>query len=443
MSKQSFYSLTSLLFFLFMGCEKPEPAAPVQPEAPVMAVQPPEEMKILQGNNQVGGYNRELSDTIIIRIKPKNTSDLSRYGYSFAGSNAVGQLLWRAPEIKDGVVYVKAVWRTGSQPLRQEIKFYLLADCREPFDRAACKRIDSLDVSAAIREPWSSVYSGTATLEDIHFTTENDALVVSNFSSGIVRTGDGGKTWTSTPAFRSDLYQLCFLNSTTGFVTVSNNYAYFTYDGGASFVSESWTPPIIGHLSSTDFYMVNRHVIYSVGSRGTIVKSTDGGKSWQRYHGFSFMNGLKAITCLDENTCYACGDVAKVVKTSNGGKDWQEYELLLNNNLNTLYFLDQDYGFAGGQYGALIRTTNGGQTWDIIKTKLKTSIISIRFFDRQHGLLVSTGGEIAETTDGGSTWKQLCTYNYGVNDLKKACIKDAKTIFAIQRNSIFKYDLAQ
>jgi photosystem II stability/assembly factor-like uncharacterized protein len=430
--------LIALISCLFMRCEKPEP------DVPLARVQPPQEMQVLKGNNQIGGYNRELYDTIIIKIKPKDPADVSKYDYVYSGSNAVGKLNWIHPEIKNGELYVSAVWETGSQPRQQEIKFYLLANCGGPFKTSPCNRIDSVTVSAVIKEPWSTAYSGKGNLQDIHFTSAQNALAVGDdFGSGIVRTTDGGNTWSAGPAFRHDLYQLRFLNSTTGLVTVTNNFAYFTYDGGASFVAEGWTPPTVGHLSSTDFFMITRNTIYSVGYQGKLLKTTDGGKTWQKYNGFSFINGLQAITCLDENTCYACGDVGKVVKTSNGGKDWQEYELLLNNQLNAIYFLDKDHGFCGGQSGVFIRTTNGGETWDMSKTGLKFNIISIRFFNRQHGLVVSRGGEIAETNDGGKTWKLVCVSGNGVYEITKAFIRDAKTVFAIQRNTIFKYDLAQ
>ncbi|MGV3505493.1 MAG: WD40/YVTN/BNR-like repeat-containing protein [Adhaeribacter sp.] len=398
-------------------------------------------MKIIQGNNQIGGYKTELADTIIIQIKPKTAGDRKGYGFHFPSTATNGYFKWFQQEEKNGLVQVKAVLVTGSQAKKQEIKFYLLGNCSPT---SPCMRLDSVTVSTTIWEPWSQAYTAPGTLEDIHFTTNQTALAVSSSSStGILRTADGGKTWNSTPFLRSDLYQLRFLNATTGLVTVANNYAYFTYDGGATFVAEPWTPPIIGHLSSSDFYLVNRNTIYSVGRSGGIVKTTDGGKTWTRYTGIPFINNLKALTCVDENTCYACGDVAKLIKTSDAGKTWQEQELLLNNHLNSLYFLDKDLGFTGGQLGALVRTADGGQTWKLIKTKMKASIIRIHFFNRQQGVIVSSAGEVARTSDGGLNWQLLCQANYGVNDLKKVVIKDEHTLFAIQRNAIMEYNLAQ
>lgn len=405
-------------------------------------VQAPKEITVIQGNHQGGTTNRELADTIIIKIKPNDTSDVTKYTFSSSGNEAVGFLGLFLTEVVNGELYIKTVWRTGNQSTKQDIKFYLLSGCSNPFNTTDCKRLDSVQLSATILKPWTSVHTTGGKLEDIYFTSDNEALAVGSYSStGILRTSDGGKTWTRSPAFRDDLYQLRFLNSTTGLVTVTNNYAYFTYDGGKTFAFESWTPPTVGHLSSYDLYMVSRNVIYSVGNLATIMKTTDGGRSWQKYGGFTFINGFRAITCLDENTCYACGDVAKVVKTTNGGQSWQEQPVLLNNHLNVIHFLDKDFGFAAGQLGALIRTTNGGSNWNPVKTGLKFSIISIRFFDRQHGVIVSTAGEIAQTTDGGQTWNRVSVDNNGVFELKKAFIKDSKTVFAIQGSSIYKYDL--
>ena len=432
MSFKSLRFLILLLPCIFLQCKKDETIT-----VPEKEMQPPLAMVVLQGNYQVGRVNADLRDTIVVKIKPADINDAVKYTYTTERNSTMGSLRVLSKTVINGEVYVNLWWTTGAQPQQQELKLYI-TNCKPA---TSCKQLDSITVVAKIKDPWRTVYTNTGDLRDIKFTDDNNALAVGDYSTGIVRTNDGGKTWSSTPAFRSDLYKLRFLNSTTGFVVVTNNFAYFTYDGGKTFVYENWTPPTIGHLSSNDFYLVNRNIIYSAGVSGSIAKTIDGGRTWQNYKGFSFINNLYGITCVDENTCYACGDIAKVVKTENGGKDWKEQEIMINNSLKTIYFLNKDFGFAAGQYGALIRTTTGGAAWDIIKTGLGFNINSIRFFNNSNGIIVSTGGEIAETADGGLTWKVIVGDNNGVNNLEKVVIKDAKTIFGIQNRLIVKYDL--
>jgi photosystem II stability/assembly factor-like uncharacterized protein len=423
--------LACVCSFSLTQCKKTH----TNPPAPVTLVKPPKSMQVIEGNNLVGGTDLVLPDTIVVRIIPNDPSDAEKYFFSSTANDSVGVLEVMDPEIDSGGVNVTMFWENGHRFPRQETKFYLLSNCTTK----GCQVLDSVTIDAVIKQPWTTAFPGSGTLTDIRFISDQTALAVGNYNTGIVRTNDGGATWTTTPAFRSDLYQLRFLDSLNGFVTVSNNYAYSTTDGGKTFSQGAWTPPIPGDAASRDFAWVSLNTIYSVGIRGAIVKSVDGGQSWQQYPGFSFINTLNAITCIDSNNCFSCGDNAKVVKTSNGGQSWQDLTITLNNDLYAICFLDKEIGFAGGQNGVLIRTGDGGSTWSLIKTGLHLNISGIRFFGMDRGVIVSQYGEIATTTDGGLTWQKQCPGGYGVFSLQKVAIKDPKTVFAVQNGSIFQY----
>jgi photosystem II stability/assembly factor-like uncharacterized protein len=432
---QRFYPLllASVCSFSLTQCHKTN----TNPVSPVTLVQPPKSMQVIEGNNLVGGVGLTLPDTIIVRIIPNDLSDAEKYFFNSTSNDSVGNLQVMNLEIDSGGVNVTLSWQTGRKSPRQDIKFYLNSNCTTK----GCQVLDSVTISVLIKQTWTNVYSGSGNLTDIRFTSDQTALAVGNYFTGIVRTVNGGTSWSSTPAFRDDLNQLCFLDSLNGFVTVANNYAYYTTDGGKTFNQGAWAPPIVGDGSSQDFSMPSLNTIYSVGIQGTIVKSVDDGQSWQKYPGFSFINEFFALTCIDPNNCFACGEAGKVVKTSDGGQNWQSSNINLNNYLSAICFLNKDIGFAGGQGGALIRTMDGGSTWNLVRTNLHFTIFSIRFFDMQHGVVVSQTGEIADTNDGGITWQEECPGDNGVFGLQKAAIKDLKTVFAVQNGSIFRYDI--
>jgi photosystem II stability/assembly factor-like uncharacterized protein len=416
------------------------PAPPASPAASL--VKPPKSMQVIRGNNLVGGINVHLYDSIVVRIIPNDPSDAEKYFFNTTTNDSVGAMQVMGPELDSGGVNVTMFWQTGRQSPRQDVKFYLISNCTSK----GCQLLDSVTISAVIKPAWTPVYSdpGYGTLTDIRFISNQSALAVGNYAKGIVRTSDGGASWNATPAFRSDLEQLCFLDSLNGFVTVSNNYAYLTTDGGKTFTQGPWAPPAIGDWSSQDFSMVSASTIYSVGFQGAITKTINGGQSWQKYPGFSFINAFYAISCVDADHCFACGEAGKVVKTSNGGQDWQSLNINLNNHLHAICFLNRDIGFAGGQNGALIRTSDGGSSWTLVPSGLLFTILSIRFFDAQHGVMVSELGEIADTKDGGITWQRECPGSNGISStLQKAAIRDAKTVFALQGGAILKYNITQ
>lgn len=425
-----YLAFLSLIVILF-GCEKEETLTG--------PVNPPKSISVISGNNQVGYPNEYLNDSIVVEITPENINDLSKYSYSFKGSDYYSGV-YASDTILGNKMYVYVKWKLNSSDKPQELKFFLNEKC----DSYDCSPVDSVLISASIKPRWKKTLSGSGygTFYDIHFSDDNNGILVGDlpYGTGYYKTTDGGKTWNTVSNSRSDLYQLSFADNYTGIVVVTNNWAYFTNDGGASFYQGNWTPPITGHRSSSDYFMFNSKEMFTVGGNATIAKSTDGGKSWSTYKGFTFKNYLYDITCVDKSTCYACGSIGKIVKTTDGGETWHEQEILLNNYLKKIYFLDKDYGFSVGQYGALVRTEDGGENWEIIKTGLRFTIIEIKFYSRDLGYIVSSSGEIGKTTDGGLTWELVNKDNYGVFEINKAVFKD-NTVLGLQGGSVFQYDL--
>jgi photosystem II stability/assembly factor-like uncharacterized protein len=431
-----------LIFLLLQSCKKDDNNTGSTTPPSIL---PPSEMLIVSGNNQTGYPNRVLTDSIIIKITPRKAEDITSYSFLF--TPFTGLNIASRTSVVNVVYYVKAAWTLSAAVSPQQIKFFLYGNCTNPYS-GSCTALDSLPINATVNgRQWTKVYDDNSGITssgafwDIHFSDALHGIAIGDFKTGLFKTQDAGATWTVAPNSRNDLYQLSFADNNTGLVTVTNNWAYFTNDGGNTFVTGPWTPPLVGHLSSADFFMADRNTIYSVGRNAGIVKSVDGGQSWTQYQGFNFVNWLNAITCIGKDTCYACGEAAKIIKTSNGGITWTEQNVLLNNYLKTVYFLNANFGFLAGLYGALISTTDGGSNWAIINTGLRFDILDIRFFGNSTGFIVSSGGEIAKTTDGGLSWQIIVRDNYGVYSLNKALIKDATIVFGLQNQNIFTYDL--
>jgi photosystem II stability/assembly factor-like uncharacterized protein len=410
--------------------------------APPTPIPPPLAMQVISGNNQMGFPYRALMDTIIIKITPKNANDRKGYSYNLDYSTGSNPQHFVSGSNDDYIIRI--IWTMSGDAVGvQRLKVRLYGNCPNPYDNS-CQALDSVEVMATVNNrPWVKVFGNTSSgnFRDMYFTDAMNGIAVSDFNTGLAATSDGGVTWNFVNNGRLDFYELEFCNKDTGLAVQNNTYAYFTNDGGKSFQSATWTPPITGPASSLDFCMVNRDVIYAVGSLGKITKTVDGGKNWTTYAGFNFINRMRSVTCPSANTCYACGEAAKIVKTNDGGNSWREQQVLLNNNLQKVYFIDDNFGFAAGQYGALVRTTDGGNNWTVIPTRLTFDIIEIRFFNRNLGFIVSYYGEIAKTTDGGLTWKLIVGSGYGISGLNKAFIKDSTVAFALQNQYIFKYDL--
>jgi photosystem II stability/assembly factor-like uncharacterized protein len=179
-----------------------------------------------------------------------------------------------------------------------------------------------------------------AYLNHVFFTTPQTgyvtgylSMVNGEFYGIILKTNDGGATWvteyTSVTA-NSKFGEIYFTDSTKGFV-VSNhrvNYSDWvgtilkTIDGG-----KTWTDllnySIIGGLSSISFPTADTG--YAVGEGKldqpkhiTIIKTTDAGLNWTAQSSGD-TNSLYSVYFTDSNTGYSVGSGGTILKTTNGG----------------------------------------------------------------------------------------------------------------------------
>lgn len=143
---------------------------------------------------------------------------------------------------------------------------------------------------------------------------------------------------------------------------------------------------------------------WAAGDRGTILSSTDGGKTWQSQTS-GVVENLEAIHFVDPMRGWAGGEGIALLSTTDGGRTWRRRPMRVR-PVHALQFLDATTGWAGGPNGTVLKTEDGGATWINLYTGLRGAIDSIRFVDAQHGWAASAQqGVIAVTSDGGARWQ--------------------------------------
>jgi hypothetical protein len=212
-----------------------------------------------------------------------------------------------------------------------------------------------------------------------------------------------------------------------------------------------------------DVYCVTEDIVVAVGENGTILKTTDGGITWDQKDSGTNYN-LKKVQFPSINVGYAIGiDVnnfnAVLVKTINGGDSWiimsQIQELnptqviglsSINENIcyfsignvlkktvdggltiftvnatqcsQNIQFIDENIGF-GTCINGLIKTVNGGITWSYIGC-LDTSLDGVSdafyFLDENIGFR-KCSDNLYKTIDGGENYTYICSYNFHIIEL--------------------------
>ncbi|WP_310377952.1 YCF48-related protein [Flavobacterium sp.] len=174
---------------------------------------------------------------------------------------------------------------------------------------------------------------------DLTFTNENTGYAISRLGK-IVKTTDGGSTWTSlNSTVNFYLKKIQFVNTDIGYVIGGDNtgsYLLKTINSG-----QSWSVINLNSIEKgfpTGLYFKNVNEGYITGNN-LFIKTIDGGENWsnvlQRQSNDNFIdvkfkdNNYGIATTNTNNNYY---------KTTNGGASWQSIELINQNNLTQIYF---------------------------------------------------------------------------------------------------------
>lgn len=227
----------------------------------------------------------------------------------------------------------------------------------------------------------------------------------------------GGDTYSSNPSFltrtnwntlssptRNELQSVCFADDSVGFACGSNSTILKTTDGG-----KNWE-----RVSSADsgaaynaVYFTSRKEGIIVGERGTIMRTDDEGITWQRVN-TDIKESLFGIYFLPgTETGFIVGGNGIIMKTIDGGVSWKRVLSPSHKILFDISFATSTTGFAVGWNGELLKTTDQGIIW-VKQDKISDIYLSgISFADENYGLIVGGGGEIFRTTDGGADWERV------------------------------------
>jgi len=145
-----------------------------------------------------------------------------------------------------------------------------------------------------------------------------------------------------------------------------------------------------------------------VGEDGTILKTTDGGDTWTIQKSGN-PNSLFKVSVIDDENAVAVGDNATIVRTTDGGAHWTTVKPPKNVTLFDVTFSDKQDGWAVGEFQCIFKTTDGGQTWTLAyggNTGDFTvgPFLTVNFSDPMHGMVAGLSGGTMVTTDGGKTW---------------------------------------
>lgn len=137
----------------------------------------------------------------------------------------------------------------------------------------------------------------------------------------VVKTTDGGTNWTSAGwALLTGMHlnKLYFLDELNGFGIGGNGSTHYIYTTAGAY----WDTIYESNEAFSDIQMVTPYIGYACGKNGLLVKTINGGASWNQLANPAQGNrDLRALDFINTNSGYVVGD-STILKTIDGGNTW-------------------------------------------------------------------------------------------------------------------------
>jgi len=133
--------------------------------------------------------------------------------------------------------------------------------------------------------------------------------------------------------------------------------------------------------------------------------TADNGKTWEPGTLPAISGQFKVYTdvSFSRSECgWAVGDDGAVAVTTDG-VTWKRQSSGVKVDLDAVQLVDCALGYAVGDHGTVLKTTNGSDRWTKLKVKTNAELETLSFVDATHGWVAGGGGTLLRTGNGGRT----------------------------------------
>lgn len=249
--------------------------------------------------------------------------------------------------------------------------------------------------------------------------------------------GDNGNNWQLVNTGINDNFEtINIVSQDTFFLSCGYDYAhgygniYETTDRGKTWITLHCDIPI------HSIVFPDSKTGYIGSTQGTIIKTEDGGVSWERKRAESIIpSGIQAMQFLDRDTGFDFEETNTLLATYDGGNTWRSSNTY--STTEVIDFINSNDGYLAGEDGALVATHDGGKTFEpaAFDTREGNSIFSLCFLSKDTGFSAGLLGRIMKTTDAGKTWTSYSPTYLPVTNL---VFIDSVHSYAMTSRSIYK-----
>ncbi len=131
-----------------------------------------------------------------------------------------------------------------------------------------------------------------------------------------------------------------------------------------------------------------------VGDRGTILASSDGGRSWSSQP-YLAANDLSGIACPSADRCLVVERNGSILASSDGGRSWSSQPYLAANDLSGIACPSADRCLVVERNGSILASSDGGRSWSTQSSGTGNALRGIACLSADRCLAVGDGDCIA------------------------------------------------
>ena len=148
---------------------------------------------------------------------------------------------------------------------------------------------------------------------------------------------------------------------------------------------------------------ISDNLSWIVGYYGTILHSTDRGKTWE-IQASPMRQALFTVRFVSPLNGWISGSYGTLLRTDDGGKNWHAQPLNIAEHLFASHWLDESHGWLAGSRGMTIRTSDGGRSWSKNVVPGDFTFNAVTFTSASRGWLAGEFGVIFQSSDSGKSW---------------------------------------
>ncbi len=253
---------------------------------------------------------------------------------------------------------------------------------------------------------WSTPSSGTKDdLLSVFFPNEKLGFAVGglfNSHGTVIKTTDGGDTWTAQEGVAANLlFSTIFVDDSLGFAGGVNGTLIGTGDGG-----KLWTPLQSGTSNwLLDFNhfegdTIPPRPVYAVGGNGTIIQNDGTGSIWTPQNSGT-SDWLTSVAFVDDSFGVAVGNVGTIIGTLDRGGNWQPWSSGTQLDLTDVTYLNNTTAISVGHNGTILSSLDLGISWTPQQSPTLKNLLGVSFFNNDFGMAVGDSGIVLVTHTGG------------------------------------------